>query len=482
MGNIKKNVSYQMIYRILTVITPLITSPIISRAFGANGMGLYSATVAYVNFFTLFAMLGVENYGNRAIAAVQSDRSKRSELFWNIYIIQAVASTIALFFYYVSFVFISRERWVLSLIQSLWILSYLADINWFFFGMEEFKLTVIRSTIIKLATVLSIALFIREPKDLYLYATIMGGGALLGQLALWGQLHKYVDFTKPSYQNSKKHILPILKLYVPVIAISIFRLMDKTMLDWLSTEDDVGYYYSADKIVNIPLGLVTAVSTVMLPRIANILHEKSIDNARKLISKASELSILLVCAVSFGIAAIANEFVPLFFGPGYDPCVLLIYWFVPVLIVKTLEDIICSQYLIPAHKDNLYILALFGGAATNIISNYILIKQFNALGAVFGTLIAEVVVLSIQLLRTKEIPFVKYFLSQIQYVLFGMGMFFSVRILSRSISMPQFPKVIVLILLGGAVYLICSFVWGIVNKKSILHAPIIRMMKSLKAR
>ena len=477
MESVKKNVSYQIIYRILTIITPLVTSPIISRAFGASGMGLYSATIAYVTYFTLFAMLGVENYGNRAIAAVQSDRDKRSRLFPSIYAVQIISSTIAIVVYFISFIFIERSRWLLAAIQSLWLFSYLVDINWFFFGMEEFKLTVIRSTIIKVATVISIALFIRKPDDIYLYAAIMGGGALIGQLALWGYIKKYVFFVIPKWKDIKPHIVPILKLYVPVIAISIFRLMDKSMLDLLSTEENVGYYYSADKVVSIPLGLVTAVSTVMLPRVANMLHDKTIEDVKRILPKSIELTVLLVSAVSFGIAAIANEFVPVFFGKGYDPCVILIYWFVPVLVVKTLEDIICSQYLIPAHKDNLYIAALFGGAAANIVSNYFLIKQFAALGAVLGTLIAEIVVLTIQLVNVKEIPFFKIFISKTQYILFGFVMFIVVRIVAQYIHLADALKTISLISIGAAIYVLLCFIWSLVKKDSLFHATVIKYIK-----
>ena len=393
MSNIKKNLIYSMAYRILTLITPLITSPIISRAFGAKGIGLYSATIAYVTYYTLFSMLGIENYGNRSISAVQSDLDSRSSLFWEIYSVQIVSSIASILVYICSFVFIDRERWVLSLIQGIWLLSYLFDINWFFFGMEQFKITVVRNIIIKTITVLIIALFIKNEGDLYLYAMVMGLGAFIGQIVLWFNINKLVKFKKPVYSKVKKHIIPILKLYVPIIAISLFRLMDKSMLDLFSTERDVGYYYNADKIISIPLGVTTAVSSVFMPRISNVIHNNSINAAKNLISKSVELSFLLISAVSFGIAAIANEFVPLFFGSGYDKCVILIYLFVPVLIIKNMENIICQQYLIPCHKDNLYIVAMFSGALANIISNICLISYLGARGAVIGTLIAEIVIL-----------------------------------------------------------------------------------------
>lgn len=100
-----------------------------------------------------------------------------------------------------------------------------------------------------------------------------------------------------------------------MIALSIYHFMDKTMLDLLSTEAEVGYYYAADKIIYIPLGLITAIGTVMLPRISSIVGESK-EKTEKLLSKSTELSICMSCAVGFGIAAIARVFVPLFLAKG----------------------------------------------------------------------------------------------------------------------------------------------------------------------
>ena len=122
MSKIKKNFGYQFSYRILSMLTPFITSPIVSRALGPDNIGVYSATQAYVNYFILLAMLGVEAYGNRTIAAVQDDNHKRQHLFWNIYVIQFVASLFSLSFYFFSFIVISEGRRIISFVQGLWLL------------------------------------------------------------------------------------------------------------------------------------------------------------------------------------------------------------------------------------------------------------------------------------------------------------------------------------------------------------------------
>lgn len=227
MSSLKKNIGLQMSYRVLTIITPLITSPIISRALGAEKIGVYSATQAYANYFMLLAMLGIEYYGQRSIASTQT-RNERSVMFWEIYAVQCGASIASIVIYYLSAYFWSSTRVTILMIQGLWVISCLFDINWLFFGVEDFKTTVTRNFIVKVATVCCIILFIRKPSDLCLYALIMAGSTAISQLLLWTKTVKYVDFQKVQFAQIKKHFWPIIRLFVPMIALSIYHFMDKS--------------------------------------------------------------------------------------------------------------------------------------------------------------------------------------------------------------------------------------------------------------
>ena len=468
MSSLKKNFGYQLAYRILTVITPLITSPIISRALGADNLGIYSATQAFANYFMFLAMLGIEKYGQRTVAAAPN-KNEKQRLFWEIYSVQAVASIISIIIYMVAVRIYGGERTTIMRIQGLWVVSCLLNIGWFFFGCEEFKVTVTRSLVVKLITVFSIAVFIRKPEHLTLYTIIMAGGNAASELVLWFSLFKRIKYVKPSWVGIKPHVLPILRLFIPVIALSVYHIMDKSMLDLLSTEANVGWYYAVDKIVYIPLGLITAISTVMMTRVSYVINNESSGRATALLEKSSELTMFLTCAVSFGIAAIAKEFIPFFFGPGYDPCVELMYIFLPVLIIKALGDVVRTQYLIPSKKDNLYTVAVISGALTNVVFNVLLIPSLGAKGAVIGTLAAEFVVLVVQISGCrKEVNFVHIFVSHSIYMVFGATMLIAVRLFARIVIIPQtLIQVIVMIGVGAVVYImLCALVW-LINKDSI---------------
>lgn len=471
MHNLKKNFGYQMIYRILTVVTPLITSPYLARALGVEALGKYSASQAFVNYFVLFAMLGIENYGNRTIARVQSDKKERTETFWNIYVIQFIAACCSMLVYVVLVETLIRpELKLIYLLQGLWLIDSLLNINWFFWGCEQFKLTVTRNIVIKIASVVSILLFVKNPDDLWIYVVIMGLSMVLAEGALWLFLPRYISQPKVRWNKVRKNIAPILQLFIPVLALSVFHIMDKTMLNMLSNDANSGYYYNADKLINIPLQLITGMSAVMLPRVANTLHTEGNGKVMELLRKSAELTLFLTCAIAFGIGAISDSFVPFFFGNGYEPCITLIKVFVPVLVIKALSDFIRTQYLIPTGKDKLYTIAVLGGALSNVIVNYIMILRCGALGAVIGTLVAESIVLVIQVIGVKdEFPLRKIIGTNGIYILFGIIMFVMVMTLSMHISSSGIVKVGVLIITGALLYMIfCACYWRM-NKKSIFN-------------
>ena len=92
MGEVKKNFLYNVVYQILILLIPLVTVPYISRVLGSSGIGIYSYTYSIVYYFMVFAMLGLNNYGNRSIAKVRDDEVKLSKTFKEIYCMQIITS------------------------------------------------------------------------------------------------------------------------------------------------------------------------------------------------------------------------------------------------------------------------------------------------------------------------------------------------------------------------------------------------------
>ena len=166
--SVTKNYIYNLLYQILVLILPLITTPYISRVLGAENIGIYSYTISIATYFVLFGSLGIALYGQREIAYNQKNKKKYSVIFREIVILRIITMSISVLIFY--FIFVNGNQYqIYYKILTLEIIGNCIDISWFFQGLEEFKKTVTRNIIIKLISVLCIFIFIKNQNDLYLY-------------------------------------------------------------------------------------------------------------------------------------------------------------------------------------------------------------------------------------------------------------------------------------------------------------------------
>jgi len=454
------------------MILPIITTPYISRIIGAEGIGIQSYTYSIANYFVLFAMLGVNNHGNRSIAMVRNNQKKLNKTFTSIYLIQATMSVIMIILYIIYIIFFTKSYKIIFAIQLIYIIGALFDINWFFFGMEQFKITVIRNTIIKLISVMSIFIFVRNERNLYLYSFILALGTLISQLILWNFLIKYARFTKVSFDEVKEHIIPMLTLFIPAISVSIYKIMDKIMLGAMSTVIEVGFFTNSERIISIPLGIITALGTVMLPKMSNLLSNGKNNEAKKYVNLSLKFSMFISIGAIFGLIGVGRNIVPAFLGKGFDRCVDIVSLLSVTLLFMAWANVIRTQILIPKKKDKVYIVSTLLGAIVNVIINTLLIKKFGAIGATIGTIFAEATVSIYQtLMIRKELNIKECLKDIIIFIISGITMFFTIKYLGYILGSSLFIG-IMQIIIGTFVYFLVNIIGILIINKTKLNSRI----------
>lgn len=423
MKSLQKNFLYNVLYQILLVILPLITAPYISRTLGATAVGVYSYTYSVAYYFLLIAMLGIGNHGNRSVAAVKDDREKLNKTFSSIYSLQVMTFSIAILAYAFYLVLFVKDNRLIVLLQLIYVTSGLFDIGWLFFGLEQFKLTVARNTLIKISTVVLMFVFVHKPSDLWKYTLIMSAGTLFSQAYLWLYVKKYVSFKKCSVKEIASNIKPVLILFIPVLAYSIYKVMDKIMLGIMSSYDQVGFYNNAEKIINIPMGIITALGTVMLPRMSNIVANGDKKRVDDYIRISAKLVTLLSSAIAFGLMGVSSVLAPVFFGDEFIACGEIIRLLSVTVFFIAWANVIRTQYLIPNKRDSIYLTSTMVGAILNLIINWMLIPKYQANGAAFGTIVAEFSVMLVQMVAVKnELSMRKYIMSYSPILIIGLTM------------------------------------------------------------
>ncbi len=426
--SIKKNFIYSTVYQIFNVLTPLVTAPYISRVIGVDGIGIQSFTNSIQAYFLLFAALGTMSYGTREISMHRDDAYTRSKLFWEIEIITVMTSLVAIAIW-CGLIFLSAEYRVYYAVLTIGIFATLFDITWFFNGIEEFRLTVIRNVIIKFIGIVCLFVFVRGPEDLLLYFIITSLQTLIASLSLWPYLNKYLVKVHPKCFRFKHHFRETLIYFIPTVATSVYTVLDRTLIG-LITHDTAenGYYQQAEKIINIAKNVVfTAINSVVGVRMAYLYTEKKYDEIHERIENSFNYIFFMGFGCCFGIMAVAKTFVPLFFGAGYDKVEWLLYVFSPIIVVIGVSNCLGSQYYTPCGKRALSAKFIIIGAVLNLCMNILLIPLFGSVGAAIASLGAEIIITVLYILFSDNYGNVKMLVKNgYKKLIAGIIMFFSV--------------------------------------------------------
>lgn len=466
-SGLKKNFLYSISYQIFVIILPLITAPYVTRILGAKALGVYSKSQALANYFLLFAMLGVNNYGNRAIARVRENHENTNKTFWEIYFFQIITAVISSCVYLIySFSFVSSNQ-VIYLMQFFYVISSLLDINWFCFGMEKFKLTSIRSIIVRILTVFAVFLLVKSKNDLWLYTFIMSFSFILSNIVVWPFVLKQIKYVRPTCKGIKRHIKPNFILFWPVIAVSLYNIMDKLMLGWFSTNEEVAFYTYAERIIAIPTTLILALDNVIMPRMSNMyVSEANSSKIKYLMDNVMLFAMFMASAMSFGLAGVSEVFAPWFYGDSFSRCGYFIFLLSPIIIFKAWAGALRTQYIIPTGRDKIYVFSLTAGAMVNLMINLLLIPRMNGIGAIIGTIVAELVVCFLQFYWCRnDIDIKNYLMNGLSFCVFGAVMFFVVKALSN-ISGNPLITLTVQVVSGAFIYILLSCFYLIIIRKN----------------
>lgn len=473
--NIKSNIFYQIIYQVLLFITPLITAPYISRVLGAQNIGISAFTYSIVGYFINIASLGISNYATRKIATKRGENKDISSTFISIYGMHFIVCLVVIIGFIGYFLISNSGYSDVLLVQGIYLFACFFDISWLYYGLENFKKITMRNIIIKILSIVCILLFVKSKDDLIIYCAILAVSHLLSQLLLWLNIKKYVKFVKVSFKEMFKHLKPMLILFLPMISVYIYRYIDKTMLGTMADMSQVGYYENSEKIINICSSMIAAVGIVFLPRMSFLYKENNLEKINKYLTNSFMIVGFLTCSMGFGLLAVSDSFVPIFFGEGYDACVEIINILAITVIFTGISNNIKSSYLLPNKKDMQFAIILFVGAAINFVLNLFIILKFGALGAAISTLVTEIVICFVEVIYIrKKIKILSYIKEILLFIVPAIVMFFVLKIIVFPVSAWY---LILEICIGASIYVILVLVNMIFFKKKMLKDVFGKILK-----
>ncbi|MEF2889954.1 MAG: polysaccharide biosynthesis C-terminal domain-containing protein [Turicibacter sanguinis] len=451
--NLKRNIIYQFLYQILLLVIPLFLSKYVTNIFLKDTLGVYSYSYSIASYFVIIGMLGIQKYGTRVIAQNSNDEIKLRKNFWSLYYLHVLISLISLIGYLLLALSMKEDR-IVYFIQGIYVASVIFDVTWLFYGIENFRSVVLKNSLVKIMEILLIIILVKNNNDLWLYTLIMSMSIFIGQAVMLPPAKRIVQPIPIEFKDIKPHIKPLFILSISVIATSVYSFLDKTILGILSQggKGDVALYEYSEKIIKIPLSMMTSIGTVMLPRMSTLSVNKDEKNLKNYVYASVILISMIAIGAMFGVASISKNFVMIWYGEDYYGCIKGIILLSPLIFFVSFGDIVRTQFLIPNNKDKEYTISIVFGAILNFLLNLKLIPIFGLNGAIFATLITEAAICIAQFLCAKnDLPIKKYFIIIIPYFIFGIIMYLCNQMLTKVIDYGYY-SLLLQIILGMIVY------------------------------
>ena len=388
---VKKNFGYNVMITMSSYIVSLAIFPYVSRVLGVGLIGRVDFAVNVVGYFSLFALLGVSVVGIREIASCGSDREKRSRVFSSIFGFIVLLTLVSLALYVISIFLLPKFNEYKDLLFwgaiSLFFTSLL--IEWLYQGVEDFRYIAIRTISIRIVYALSVFLLVKDKDDYQIYYLLTVITVLVNALINVLYSKQFVDF-KLKYVELFKYSKEITSIGVYKILTSMYTTFNVVFLGYVASDVEVGYYATSTKLFYILLGVFTAFTSVMLPRMSALLSENNIEGFKSNVNYSFDLVFMFSMPIIIWAFMFTPQIILLLSGEGFEGAIVPMRIIIPMLIITGIAQIIVIQILMPMKKDRIVLIGSMAGAFVGIVSNIILVKSFGAVGTALTLLFAEI--------------------------------------------------------------------------------------------
>lgn len=403
--SISKSAVLNLLKTFFSLVFPLITFPYSSRVLGPCGIGKVQFAQSVVAYFSMFAALGIQTYGIREAAKVRDNKVLLSKFVKEIFSINIISTLISYMLLLVALLYMPKlvEYRKLVIYCSGTILFTTLGVDWLYSALEEYTYITVRSLIFQLISILLLFLTVKTSDDYLNYAMISIISSVGSNVCNFIHARKFV-YIKLDKQRLelKKHLKPIFVLFSMSVAVSVYTVLDTSMLGFITNDIQIGYYNAATKINKLVLTMVTSVGAVFLPRLSYYTEKNQLDSFGKLTDKGLKFLLMTTLPSSVGLCLLGKPILLLFSGAQYLPALMAMQIMNPIIIIIAISGFIGMQIFMPLRKEKLTLISVLIGAVVNFSLNMILIPAYGAVGAAVATLCAELCVTCVQLFMAKS--------------------------------------------------------------------------------
>ena len=403
----RTNVLINIARTLVLTILSFMTFPWVCRYLGSAQVGIYTWCNTFVMYFLVLAKIGIPNLAIRECVKVKDDKEKLSNKVQTFFLIQLITTVIS-FGLMCSLVFSVKEfasNNEIIFLLSINFLSGAFSFEWLFIALEKQFYMSVRSIIVLALSTLLIIIFVTNPSDIYIYAFITAGVTLLTSIINMIYASKFISLKKTMPYEVKQYFKPLLVLCSISLIISFYNQTDTFILGFIDEgKNEVASYSVGIKGIDVIIGVITALSTVFIPRAAICYAQEDKKYFNRLNEYSINICLFIVLPAIATMTTLAKPITGLISGNytfsadlGYNNAPVVLIILSSMMITYSISDIIYGQILLPMKKEKYYLFALLGGTILNIALSIIfgkyVFKENPAVGVAIGTSVTDLLIL-----------------------------------------------------------------------------------------
>jgi O-antigen/teichoic acid export membrane protein len=209
---------------------------------------------------------------------------------------------------------------------------------------------------------------------------IAGVGAAAALVTLTIQLYFLRRLTPIHLRLKLAQARHMLRAGLPYLMSGIFLVVymqvDIVIISLLVNDTVVGWYGAADQLFGAFLFIPTVFITAVFPALSRLYANKS-DALPRLMSKSSDLLILLSIPIGLGVLVVAGPLVVLLFGPEFaqsGPILALL----GIVLILTYHNMLLGQFLISTDRQNVWTIVMAVATLATLPLDFLLIPWCQA--------------------------------------------------------------------------------------------------------
>lgn len=388
-----KNSIFLLSSNVISKIINLAILLILTRMLGKEGFGLYSFAFAYVSMFMLFSHLGLSTLITREIAKQKSNAENLISTTFPLILVLSVFTLLIVNLSIFTFQFGQNERAAISVFSFYMLFDAIS--RYFiaiFRAYERMEFEAIINITERITLLITAILIWYADKGLILLLVVFASMEFIKASTAIFLIRKY--FLKFKWNKVTSQSLSLLKQSLPFALIGLFSTIsiriDTIMLRHFHNQEMVGLFNAAKKLIESLSFIPENIAFALFPALS-ILYVSQKEEFNTTFQLSFQYLLIIAIPLSAGIFFMAPQIIQLFYEPEFFESSIALKWLAVWLGLLFLKYAFGT--ILNAIGRQLLFAILVGISMTfNIIFNYLLIPDFNILGASMASVISELAI------------------------------------------------------------------------------------------